>query len=1051
VIALRAPGAGAPLAGAVRAPLERSLGIDLGAVRVHGDAAARAAVAATGARALAFGPRIFLGPRESGADLGVMAHEVAHVVQQQGGATMQRLGGDTGGLEREAVAAAGAVGRGEAFEVTGRTRARPMFLFDSLRRAASAAVGAVGDVIGTALGWVRERANAIPGYRLISLILRRDPLTGEAVAFSTANLLRAMLELNPIGTVIRVALDRYGIVDRVADFVDQQMATLAGVLGSIGGAVMAFLRGLGPLDIVSPGAVIDRARRLIEEPIARMRAFIGTLTEGIATFVRDAVLRPLAELASRTRAWDLLCAVLGRNPITGEAVARNAETLIGGFMKLIGQEEVWENIKRGNAVARAWAWFQGTLAGVLAFVRELPQRFLDTLRSLSIGDLVAPLAAFGRIAGTFGAFVGQFLGWAGGQVLRLLEIIVEVVAPAILPYLKRAAGAFGTIIRDPIRFVGNLVRAALTGFRQFGANILDHLRTGLIGWLTGAMGGTGVHIPTALSLSEILKFVLSVLGLTWQAVRLRLVRVVGETAVAGLEQGFDMVRRLVTEGPAAAWQMIVEAVGNLRDMVVEQVMGFVRSRIVQAAITRLIASLNPAGAFIQAILAIYNTIMFLVERLQQIAQVAAGVIDSIAAIAGGVISQAANAVERTAARLLPVVIAFLARLIGLGNVGEVVTRFLDRVRRPIERALERLVNWIVAQARRLGRAVVQTAGDAWAWLRERLGFRNQSGESHTLLFRGNGSSARMMIATEEKPIEDYLNAYEPKTSDDYRTARTVFNDAKRVIFTPAARNEAERDRRARVRVELAKVSAAFARLASEPPRAADYGTKTPAKYGNPAEVEILFGTALPGSVTGPWPRGRSGYKEIFDAGLTTATDKWVQMHIISEKLGGSGTDFGNLVPAPNSVNTGPFRSFELSTVALAKAKNANIRNRIWVEVLVDGTKSHPTAISGKAGLWLWKGRDASPRWMRAETPSLSVNARIPQPQLASGARKLVVNFTSATEMTRDFGLSSGVAQLVKEGRPYSSMAVFAKSMQDRGATASQIAAVINPGAVLDGP
>jgi hypothetical protein len=706
VIALRAPGAGAPLAGAVRAPLERSLGIDLGAVRVHGDAAARAAVAATGARALAFGPRIFLGPRESGADLGVMAHEVAHVVQQQGGATVQRLGGDTGGLEREAVAAAGAVGRGEAFEVTGRTRARPMFLFDSLRRAAGAVVGAVGDVIGTALGWVRERANAIPGYRLISLILRRDPLTGEAVAFSTANLLRAMLELNPIGTVIRVALDRYGIVDRVAGFVDQQMATLAGVLGSIGGAVMAFLRSLGPLDIVSPGAVIDRARRLIEEPIARMRAFIGTLTEGIATFVRDAVLRPLAELASRTRAWDLLCAVLGRNPITGEAVARNAETLIGGFMKLIGQEEVWENIKRGNAVARAWAWFQGTLAGVLAFVRELPQRFLDTLRSLSIGDLVAPLAAFGRIASTFGAFVGQFLGWAGGQVVRLLEIIVEVVAPAILPYLKRAAGAFGTIIRDPIRFVGNLVRAALTGFRQFGTNILDHLRTGLIGWLTGAMGGTGVHIPTALSLSEILKFVLSVLGLTWQAVRLRLVRVVGEPVVAGLEQGFDMVRRLVTEGPAAAWQMIVEAVGNLRDMVVEQVMGFVRSRIVQAAITRLIASLNPAGAFIQAILAIYNTIMFLVERLQQIAQVAAGVIDSIAAIAGGVISQAANAVERTAARLLPVVIAFLARLIGLGNVGEVVTRFLDRVRRPIERALERLVNWIVAQARRLGRAVV---------------------------------------------------------------------------------------------------------------------------------------------------------------------------------------------------------------------------------------------------------------------------------------------------------------------------------------------------------
>ena len=915
VIALRAPGAGAPLAGAVRAPLERSLGIDLGAVRVHGDAAARAAVAATGARALAFGPRIFLGPRESGADLGVMAHEVAHVVQQQGGATVQRLGGDTGGLEREAVAAAGAVGRGEAFEVTGRTRARPMFLFDGLRRAAGAVVGAVGDVIGTALGWVRERANAIPGYRLISLILRRDPLTGEAVAFSTANLLRAMLELNPIGTVIRVALDRYGIVDRVAGFVDQQMATLAGVLGSIGGAVMAFLRSLGPLDIVRPGAVIDRARRLIEEPITRMRAFISTLTEGIATFVRDAVLRPLAELASRTRAWDLLCAVLGRNPITGEAVARNAETLIGGFMKLIGQEEVWENIKRGNAVARAWAWFQGTLAGVLAFVRELPQRFLDTLRSLSIGDLVAPLAAFGRIAGTFGAFVGQFLGWAGGQVLRLLEIIVEVVAPAILPYLKRAAGAFATIIRDPIRFVGNLVRAALTGFRQFGTNILDHLRTGLIGWLTGAMGGTGVHIPTALSLSEILKFVLSVLGLTWQAVRLRLVRVVGETAVAGLEQGFDMVRRLVTEGPAAAWQMIVEAVGNLRDMVVEQVMGFVRSRIVQAAITRLIASLNPAGAFIQAILAIYNTIMFLVERLQQIAQVAAGVIDSIAAIAGGVISQAANAVERTAARLLPVVIAFLARLIGLGNVGEVVTRFLDRVRRPIERALDRVVEWIVRVGRRFMTAARGAAGRVAEWWRQRKPFRTAGGESHEVYFTGDERNPRPMVASHDpRPVAYRLDQFErlardANATDAQRGAVPVIS-ATRTALAANPNNE----------IIVTNLRTLFG-LFDDPvrPVVARYQPVTGTINGDPTGTMVGTGMRIHGLNAAfvrshPGSEPQSGAQRPLmdlletDPGQRSAF-KYIKGHILNHRLGGIG-NAENMFPITGNANSRHYYSTE---------------------------------------------------------------------------------------------------------------------------------------------
>ncbi len=58
---------------------------------------------------------------------------------------------------------------------------------------------------------------------------------------------------------------------------------------------------------------------------------------------------PLAKLAEGTRGYDLLKAVLGKDPITGEPVPRTAETLIGGFMKLIGQEEVWENMKKANA------------------------------------------------------------------------------------------------------------------------------------------------------------------------------------------------------------------------------------------------------------------------------------------------------------------------------------------------------------------------------------------------------------------------------------------------------------------------------------------------------------------------------------------------------------------------------------------------------------------------------------------------------------------------------------------------------------------------------
>ena len=46
------------------------------------------------------------------------------------------------------------------------------------------------------------------------------------------------------------------------------------------------------------------------------------------------------------------------------------------------------------------------------------------------------------------------------------------------------------------------------------------------------------------------------LGLTWDNIRSKLVKLVGETAVKVLETGVDIVVTLVKEGPAAAWDKI---------------------------------------------------------------------------------------------------------------------------------------------------------------------------------------------------------------------------------------------------------------------------------------------------------------------------------------------------------------------------------------------------------------------------------------------------------------------------------------------------------------
>ncbi len=666
---------GTPLPLSVRKFMEPRFEANFSQVRIHNDDRSAQLNKQVSAKAFATGNHIFFAPgqyqpeTDQGKEL--LAHELTHTIQQ--GAAVQRK------------AAAPTV-----------SQSRPNM------------VQRLG--ISDALDYFADKANHIPGFRMFTVVLGLNPINMSRVERSPANILRAVIEFIPGGHFVTQALDNHGVFDRVATWAAQQIETLGMIGSAIRNSLMEFLDSLGWRDIFRLGNVWRRAKNIFSSPINRLKSFARGLITGIVNIIKDAILRPLAGFAKSAvgdENYTLMTMVLGYDPITDEAVARSPEVMIGGFMRLIGQQEVWNNIQRANALPRAWAWFQGVLSGVVSFVTGLPGRFLAAFQALTIEDIILIPRAVGKIIGVFGSFVGGFISWAGGKVMDLLQIIFEVVAPGAMPFIRKARGAFSTIVQNPIGFIGNLVRAGKLGFQKFSRNFLTHLKASLIGWVTGTMAGTGVYIPQGFNMREIVKFILSVMGLTWQNIRGKLVRVVGETAVGAMERGFEIVKTLVTEGPAAAWQQIVESITNLKDMVMEQIMNFVKVRVVQAAITKLVTSLNPAGAFIQAILAIYNTIMFFVERLRQIGQVVASFVNSIAAIAAGNVGAAAARVERTMAGMLTLVVSFLARFAGLGRVSDAVKNVINRIRQPIDRALDRVVNWIVTQARRVGRFVAQ--------------------------------------------------------------------------------------------------------------------------------------------------------------------------------------------------------------------------------------------------------------------------------------------------------------------------------------------------------
>ena len=93
---IRNPGSGQPLKSSTKSTLESGIGADLGKVRVHSDRTANEAADALNARAFTHGSDIWLGKGESQDDLGLMAHEAAHVMQQGKGVNRIQRAGKSG-------------------------------------------------------------------------------------------------------------------------------------------------------------------------------------------------------------------------------------------------------------------------------------------------------------------------------------------------------------------------------------------------------------------------------------------------------------------------------------------------------------------------------------------------------------------------------------------------------------------------------------------------------------------------------------------------------------------------------------------------------------------------------------------------------------------------------------------------------------------------------------------------------------------------------------------------------------------------------------------
>jgi hypothetical protein len=330
-----------------------------------------------------------------------------------------------------------------------------------------------------------------------------------------------------------------------------------------------------------------------------------------------------------------------------------------------------------------------------------------------------------------------------GEIVKALQ---EFKAK-LMGLIRKGQEAIQLILDDPVGFLGKLLSAVKGGFNAFVANIWTHLKAGFIKWLFGSLAGMGITLPTDLSLPSILKLVLDVLGITYDKMRAKAVRILGERAVGLIEKACEYIKELVTGGPAKLWEKVKEDLGNLKEMVIDAIQDWLITTIIKQAVAKVVSMFNPVGAIVQAILAIYNVVMFVIEKAQQIMSLVEAVVNSVYDIATGAIGSAIAWIERALANAVPLVIGLLARLLGLGGITQKIQEFIKKVQRKVDAAIDKAIAKVVAVVRKLFGAAKAGVQKLLNWWKKKLPIA-AGGESHSLTFAGEKKAARLVIRSD---------------------------------------------------------------------------------------------------------------------------------------------------------------------------------------------------------------------------------------------------------------------------------------------------------------
>jgi hypothetical protein len=304
--------------------------------------------------------------------------------------------------------------------------------------------------------------------------------------------------------------------------------------------------------------------------------------------------------------------------------------------------------------AQQQALFAGRLGGLRQEARQAQSTFTSRLAERAIQavnevrEKVAALrdAAKG-IIGKIRSFIVEFAKDPVRALVNGLLDLVGIARSAFWSVVKRIARVVGDIARDPLGFARNLLRGIGEGFAGFFQRIGDHLLKGLLGWLLGGLAEAGVEVPKELSFRSVVTFLLQIMGLTWDRVKKRIARTIGEGNLGLIEKAWEIVSGFVKEGVHGLFELLKKHLDprEILDRVLQVAKDALEESILANVAKRLLLMFNPVGAILAAIEAVYRVLKWVFENAARIFKLVETVVDGMAAIVAGNVGAMARAVE----------------------------------------------------------------------------------------------------------------------------------------------------------------------------------------------------------------------------------------------------------------------------------------------------------------------------------------------------------------------------------------------------------------------